>query len=78
MIYEIENEKEFKNIIETDQGRLLQVMLGLQSNAMKFTRVGHVKHILSIVKRFNLETQDRKLFIRDKIQDTGIGIKQED
>ena len=38
LIYEIQNENEFKDIVETDQGRLLQVMLGLQSNALKFTR----------------------------------------
>ena len=53
-------------------------MLGLQSNAMKYTRQGHVKHILSINTVLDVENLTRKLFLRDKIQDTGIGIKKED
>jgi signal transduction histidine kinase len=43
------------------------VLLGLQSNAIKYTTTGHVKHIVSI--------KDDCLEV--KIEDTGLGISDE-
>jgi signal transduction histidine kinase len=65
-------------MIECDEGRLMQVMLGLQSNALKYTQEGHVKHILRIQKVLDVERNRYKLFLEDRIEDTGIGISKED
>ena len=37
-------------MIRTDESRVMQVLLGLQSNALKFTTKGHVKIIVGIVE----------------------------
>ena len=52
-----------------DPGRLLQILVNLGSNAVKFTEKGE------IVIRASLENQDeRKVTIRFSVRDTGIGI----
>lgn len=57
-------------MVITDWGRLTQIVIGLQSNAIKYTLKGHVKHIISVEKE-NTETS----YLVFEIQDTGIGIK---
>ena len=47
-------------------------MLGLQSNAIKYTEKGYIKHIVS------LETIDELKYLKVKVVDTGLGIKEED
>ena len=37
-------------MIKTDEQRLMQIILGLQSNALKFTSSGHVKLIVRIIE----------------------------
>ena len=37
-------------IIRSDESRIMQVLLGLQSNALKFTTNGHVKVIVRILE----------------------------
>ena len=58
--------------INSDSGRLKQVLLNLLSNSFKFTFQGHIKIILSFREK------DRSRFISIMIEDTGIGIKKED
>ena len=55
-----------------DEQRIKQVLLGLQSNALKFTERGYVK---IIVKR---EFESDREFLKICVEDTGIGIQRED
>ena len=60
-------------MINCDEHRIMQVLLGLQSNALKFTDKGKVETIIKKVKNENDEE-----FLRVSVVDTGIGIAQED
>ena len=53
----------------------MQVLLGLQSNALKFTRQGKVKIHVSIIET-NLLNKEQKIEI--SVEDTGIGISEDD
>ena len=44
--FKVEYEDMTDSMISTDEDRLMQVLLGLQSNALKFTREGHVKIVV--------------------------------
>ena len=59
-------------MINTDPERLMQVLLNLQSNALKFTQTGSVQIIVGID-----EEEDGK-FLVVKIKDTGVGIPYQD
>lgn len=58
-------------VICTDEYRIKQVLLGLQSNALKFTQDGHVNIEVEIIEENDFE------FIKISVIDTGIGIAQE-
>lgn len=58
--------------LKTDQIRLKQIMLNLISNAVKFTTKGFIKLEADILRL------ERKQFIIITIEDTGLGIKEED
>ena len=67
---------EFKSadpIVITDEQRVIQVLFSLQSNALKYTPKGEVKHIVEIKDLAN----DEKL-LKISVTDTGLGIKEED
>ena len=49
-------------------------MLGLQSNAIKYTQYGHVKHIISIEEDFDIDSDSDKSYLNIIIEDTGLGI----
>lgn len=55
-------------VVETDAGRLRQVLINLVGNAMKFTVAGTI--------RFGYEIQQERVIF--KVSDTGIGMSQED
>lgn len=55
-----------------DEHRIMQVLLGLQSNALKFTQRGKVEIIVEIV------SNGPDKFIKISVSDTGIGIRRED
>ena len=59
-------------MIETDEQRVMQVLLCLQSNAMKFTQNGSITIQVEIIQE---ENQD---FLVISVIDTGIGIPYED
>ena len=61
-------------VICCDEHRIMQVLLNLQSNALKFTQKGKVEIIAEIL---NGDTPQEK-FISISVSDTGIGIKAED
>ena len=57
-------------LVETDKQRVMQVLLCLQSNALKFTQDGDVEIIVEIRKIHDV----KHLFIT--VRDTGIGISK--
>ena len=57
-----------------DEQRIMQVLLGLQSNAIKFTQKGFVKIKVEIIS--NTGNQNRYLQI--SVIDSGIGIEEKD
>lgn len=62
-----------EDLIISDQQRIMQVLLGLQSNAMKFTQRGHILIMVST------ETvSSGNCYLNIKIEDTGIGIAKKD
>ena len=63
---------ENNQMVISDEQRIKQVLLGLQSNAIKFTERGYVK---IIVQREFVSDEE---FLKITIEDTGIGIEQED
>ena len=54
-------------MVNTDQQRVMQVLLGLQSNALKFTQDGYV----------NIRVRIKSQFLQIEVKDTGIGISKE-
>ena len=59
-------------MIRTDESRIMQVLLGLQSNALKFTVKGHVKIVARITEDEDGLSEDKSVEI--SVKDTGIGI----
>ena len=55
-----------------DQLRVSQILMNLLGNAVKFTQTGHVWLSISQQSR-----QDKKLFVRFEISDTGCGMSRE-
>ena len=55
-----------------DKQRVMQVLLNLQSNALKFTEKGYVKIEVSVQRR------EASKYLKIEVIDTGIGIKLED
>ena len=58
----------FSPIVNSDRQRVMQVLLGLQSNALKFTKEGKVEIVVEIVHE-----QD-EVYLKISVVDTGIGI----
>mmetsp|Transcript_743 Transcript_743/g.616 ORF Transcript_743/g.616 Transcript_743/m.616 type:complete len:171 (+) Transcript_743:662-1174(+) len=58
--------------IYSDRNRLRQVFMNLLTNSVKFTFQGHI-YIKTFITQINQES-----FIEFSIEDTGIGIKEED
>ena len=49
----------FSPFITHDEHRIKQVLLNLQSNALKYTQEGEIKIIVSIEKSMKYDTNDR-------------------
>ena len=55
-----------------DEKRIQQVLLNLQSNALKFTETG------SVVIKAEIKKQDEDEYLKLSVEDTGYGIKPEE
>ncbi|MDR1946852.1 MAG: hypothetical protein LBQ51_06775, partial [Desulfovibrio sp.] len=55
-----------------DEGRVRQIVMNLVSNAVKYTRKGHVS------LRFRRTAKNEREYLSITVTDTGIGIRQED
>ena len=60
-------------LICTDKKRVMQVLLNLQSNALKFTLTGSVIIVVKI-----LENENEEQFLKISVKDTGVGIPYKD
>ncbi len=70
-ILTIDPELEHTNVIG-DPTRLLQVILNLGSNAIKFTEKGHVKIEVKVLEKMNASAA-----LRFSVHDTGLGMTEE-
>ena len=68
-----EADKNVPNVLYGDSVRVKQILMNIMSNAVKFTKEGYIK--ISVKSKPNDEKRDRIIF---QVEDTGIGIKQED
>ena len=66
--FEIEKDANTRIVVKTDRGKVLQVLINLLGNAIKFTDRGNIKFKIH-------EAEDRLYF---NVSDTGIGISEED
>ena len=55
-----------------DEHRVMQVLLGIQANALKFTQKGKVQTMVEI-----LTNEDGRKHLKISVIDTGIGIPKE-
>ncbi|MDH5719093.1 MAG: PAS domain S-box protein [Spirochaetia bacterium] len=71
----LEIEKDLPTAIVQDEIRLRQILLNLLGNAIKFTDRGHVK--LSVAKEY-VDDDESMLNLKFSVEDSGIGIREED
>lgn len=57
-------------MVETDKRRLQQVLLNIQSNAIKFTEKGGNINVF-----YSVYNKDDKSYLEIQVMDTGLGIK---
>ena len=65
--------------MKSDVGRIQQVLLNLQSNALKFTSKGSIQIIVEITRGIfdkDDKLENDGLFLQVKVIDTGEGIKE--
>ena len=65
--FELEISYPLPTLIAVDDKRLMQILINLCNNALKFTKVGHVKLLVSY--------RERQIFFA--VEDTGVGISQD-
>ncbi|XP_078158281.1 putative ethylene response sensor 1 [Carex rostrata] len=71
-----------------DEKRLMQIILNISGNAVKFTREGHISIVASVVRSdslgefrfpdFHPVATDGHFYLRVQVQDTGCGISPQD
>ncbi|MCL2093879.1 MAG: ATP-binding protein [Treponema sp.] len=61
------------NVLVGDEVRIRQILINLLSNAAKFTEKGHISMSVTTEKR-----NDRHIWLKISVTDTGQGIKEED
>ena len=71
--------QKYSPVIHCDEQRIMQVLLGLQSNALKFTQQGKVIVRVEIIEKEDKENPTaKKRYLQISVVDTGIGIAKED
>ncbi len=63
--------------MHSDRRRLLQCIINLLSNAVKFTQAGSVQISVRRMQNSGVKSQERE-YVEISVEDTGIGIKEED
>ena len=66
----------YSPMVATDEQRVMQVLLGLQSNALKFTQKGKVEIQVTLLKSWNEQTDQEDKYLEFSVIDTGIGIEK--
>ena len=61
-------------VVDGDGGRVRQVLLNLISNALKYTEVGYIKIRIGLTDQI----LDQQLVLKMTVEDTGVGIDQND
>ena len=75
----VESAPEVPRYINTDEGKLRQVLINLLGNAIKFTRAGTVVLSVSVATdAVERDGNEPRLRLRFSVEDTGIGIAPED
>jgi signal transduction histidine kinase len=74
----LKEEDEMSPMIYTDEQRVMQVLLSLLSNAVKFTKKGSVEILVEIIKQVNFISEHNQKFLKISVKDTGIGIESKD
>ncbi len=73
LAFEVKVDKSIPRKLYGDEGRIRQVLVNLLSNAIKFTKEGYVKLSVS-----GETTDDKNIKLQFVVEDSGIGIKEED
>ena len=68
----LEADPEIPAVLVGDERRLIQILINLMTNAVKYTKEGHVK--LSVISE---KKEDDNVTLKASISDTGIGIEKE-
>jgi signal transduction histidine kinase len=71
------NLKENLPVVYGDEDKIRQILINLLSNAVKFTREGGIT-ITANISDMGIKSAEPPLFMEICVEDTGIGIKEED
>ncbi|MBE5848434.1 MAG: response regulator [Lachnospiraceae bacterium] len=69
----VENDPQIPSILFGDEVRLRQIFTNILTNAVKYTKEGHVRMIIGFER-----AGDDRMLLKLTVEDTGIGIKEED
>ncbi len=70
----IEDKHDLPRVLLGDSIRLKQVLINLLTNALKFTREGHIRLVLEAIP----VGHGASIILKMRVEDTGIGMKKED
>ncbi len=71
--FEMLVERESVIYVVADEGKIRQVLINLLGNAIKFTQLGHIKLQVTLEER-----KGGQLWLSARVEDTGLGIAEED